>query len=161
MPHLILECPALDADKRIPLRYAYHGVRGGKNTSLPIRWSGVPKGVGSYVLTIIDRHPIARNWVHWCIVNIPSTVTEIPEGASLNRRILPPGAAELNNGYGELGYGGPQPPPGSGVHQYVITLFAVDDSALDLRDSNSLDACMQRIKGKVLETAEIVGTFER
>jgi Raf kinase inhibitor-like YbhB/YbcL family protein len=110
---------------------------------------------------MIDRHPIARNWIHWCVVNIPSTTTEIPEGASLNRSILPPGTIELRNSYGELGYGGPQPPPGSGVHEYVITLYALAESTPDLRDCKSLDACRRRIEGRVLEMAEIVGIFER
>lgn len=161
MSHLIVSCPALDPEKRIPVRYAHHGVRGGQNTSLPIQWSDAPRGVGSYLLTMIDRHPIARNWIHWCVVNIPSTTTEIPEGASLNRSILPPGTIELRNSYGELGYGGPQPPPGSGVHEYVITLYALAESTPDLRDCKSLDTCRRRIEGRVLEMAEIVGIFER
>ena len=97
---------------------------GGKNLSIPLVWKNIPPGTKSFALSIIDPHPIAQNWVHWFVINISAAVTSLPEGASPQK--MPPGAVELKNSFGNIGYGGPQPPKGSGEHPYVVTLHALD-----------------------------------
>ena len=115
--------------KPIPSKYAQLGVTGGENLSIPLSWSDRPSNTVSFALTIVDPHPVAKNWFHWGVVNIPPSVTSLPEGAS--GKSLPQGAKELYNSYGSPGYGGPQPPKGSGQHPYVITIYALN-SNLDL-----------------------------
>ncbi len=154
-------CPALQGGKFIPSRNAYPGVRGGENASLPVSWSMEPAETRSFVLTIVDRHPMARNWVHWLVLDIPATCHTLPENASGNRSMMPQGSIELANSYGEPGYGGPKPPPGSGPHDYVITLRALNVPSLSLPEDSSYADLQTTLRGKVLASAEVIGVFEQ
>jgi hypothetical protein len=148
------------ADRQpIPVKYANHGVSGGKNISVPLEWSEAPAGTKSFALAIVDRHPIARNWVHWLVIDVPSAVSALAEGASQSN--MPSGTVELKNTFGSLGYGGPQPPKGSGVHDYEITLYALSVERVPLKDDVTLAQFSAALQGKVLASATLVGTFER
>jgi len=156
-----LHCPALDARGRFPARCARGGVPGARNVSPPLSWTDVPAGTASFVLTIIDRHPIANNWLHWCVVDVPASVRELAEGASRDAERVPGPAVELANTFGDRGYGGPQPPPGTGPHEYVITLHALSAPTLGIGSRSSLSNVRSQMEGKILESATIVGVFER
>ena len=143
----------------IPTKYAHPGVTGGANVSVPLAWGGAPDPTRSFALSIIDPHPVAKNWVHWLVVNIPPTTASLPEGASMVR--MPSGAKELYTSYGELGYGGPEPPKGSGPHPYVVTLYALDVSTLDCTLTTSREAFLKLLEGHVLARAVLTGIFER
>ena len=58
-----ISSPAVLSGLLLPARYAYHGVTGGENRSIPLSWDEVPEGAGSCALSMIDTHPIARSWV--------------------------------------------------------------------------------------------------
>ena len=154
-------CPVLQSGRFIPTRYAYRGVRGGQNISLPVSWNQEPPETRSFVLTIIDRHPVARNWVHWIVLNIPVTVRALSEGISADPSLMPEGSVELMNSYGETGYGGPMPPRGSGPHEYVITLYALNVSSVSLSKKPSSSDVEKALRGKVLASAEVIGVFEQ
>ncbi len=143
---------------RIPIKYVMPGA-GGENVSPPLSWQGAPKGTKSFVLLCVDPHPIARNWVHWMVINIPAEVDHLPEGAS--RRNMPPGSKELQNSFGFVGYGGPQPPPGTGEHPYVFTIYALDIDHLDLPEATSLGALEKAMAGHILAKASLTGYFSR
>ena len=68
---------------------------------------------------------------------------------------------ELHNSWGKAGYGGPEPPPGTGDHPYVATLYALNVPKLDLKQHTDLAAFQQAMEGKVLATAKITGHFGR
>ncbi len=142
----------------IPIKYVMPGA-GGKNVSLPLSWSNVPAGTKSLALSIVDPHPVANNWVHWLVINIPPETKGLSEGASRNS--MPAGAVELKNSFGEIGYGGPQPPKGSGDHPYVVTLYALSVPKLDITGQTSLAAFKKALDGKILATATITGMFGR
>jgi Raf kinase inhibitor-like YbhB/YbcL family protein len=143
---------------KIPLQYVRPGA-GGKNISIPLSWTAPPPGTKSLALSVIDPHPVARDWVHWLVINLPPGTTGLPEGASGQR--MPPGAEELRNSFGSKGYGGPQPPPGSGDHPYVITLYALDVSHLTLDSNASLAAFQKALQDRVLASARLTGYFGR
>jgi len=146
--------------KTIPTKYANVGVSGGKNISPPLTWAHLPAGTKSLALACIDRHPIARNWVHWFVINIPKTATSIAEGASKTKN-MPQGSKELNNTFGTPGWGGPQPPPGSGAHKYEFILYALNVDSLDLGANTYLAGFNRAIEGKVIASAKLVGMYER
>jgi Raf kinase inhibitor-like YbhB/YbcL family protein len=156
-----LSCPSLERSVTIPLRHARRGVRGGTNLSLPLEWSDVPPATASFVLTIVDLHPIARHWLHWAVVDLPGTATALPEGASMHERQMPSGAIELVNTFGDPGYGGPQPPRGSGSHEYLITLTALSKPSLELTPGATLNEVERAMRGAVLATATLSGRFEQ
>src|SRR5258705_7809119 len=92
--------------KVIPLIHAFSGVPGAQNLSPALKWTNPPAGTKSFALACIDRHPIAANWVHWLVVDIPYPVDSISEGASQTNK-MPAGSIELKNSFGSMGWGGP------------------------------------------------------
>jgi len=143
---------------QIPLPHVMPGA-GGRNISLPLAWTGVPEGTRSLALSLVDPHPVARNWVHWLVINIPPQVTALEAGAS--GVDMPAGTVELRNSFGQVGYGGPQPPPGSGDHPYVFTLFALNEAHLSLPVHISLGDFLKALEGKRIATATLTGYFGR
>ena len=144
--------------EKIPIQYVMPGA-GGKNISVPLAWRNTPPGTKSFALSMVDPHPVAQNWVHWLVINIPANVTSLEEGASGKK--MPHGSIELKNSFGEIGYGGPQPPKGTGDHPYVFTLYALSVEKLDLGTNVSLSAFKKALEGKVLGLATITGKYGR
>ena len=144
--------------EKIPIQYVMPGA-GGKNISVPLSWTGVPPGTKSFALSMVDPHPVAQNWVHWLVINIPANVTSLEEGAS--RKKMPPGSAELKNSFGDIGYGGPQPPKGTGDHPYVFTLYALSVEKLDLGPNTSLSGFKKALEGKASGSATLTGKYGR
>jgi len=143
---------------KISVQYVMPGA-GGKNSSVPLAWKNPPSGTKSFALSMVDPHPIAQNWVHWLVINIPATATSLEEGASGKK--MPPGSTELRNSFGDVGYGGPQPPKGTGDHPYVFTLYALSVEKLDLGASTSLGAFKKALEGRILGSASITGKYGR
>lgn len=153
-----IQTDAFQDKEKIPVRYCMPGA-GGENVSIPVQWSDVPSGTKSFALSIIDPHPVANNWIHWLLIDIPAEVRSLPENAS--GKNMPSGAKELRNSFGQIGYGGPQPPKGTGEHPYVVTVYALDVESLDIAQDVSLGKFQEAIEGHVLDKAEITGVYEQ
>ena len=143
---------------KIGIQYVMPGA-GGKNVSIPLAWQNAPEGTKSFALSIVDPHPVARNWVHWLAINIPAQTAALAEGAS--KKSMPAGTVELRNSFGDAGYGGPQPPPGTGDHPYVVTLYALSVDKLDLPVNTTLAAFNKALEGKILASATVTGMYGR
>ena len=139
---------------RIPDKYTNID-RTGRNISLPFNWSA-PPGTLSFALSMVDRHPGAGNTVQWLVVNIPASVTSLAENASV---IMQTGAVQLNNSWGEPVYFGPYPWTGTGIHPYVITVYALNVASLDLPVNTSLAEFEAAIQGKIVGSASMTGYF--
>lgn len=144
----------------MPAKYANRGVVGGENISVPLSWANAPEGTKSFAVVMVDRHPVAGNWFHWLVADIPAEATSIPEGASATSQ-MPPGSRELNNTAGRPGYYGPQPPPGSGDHDYETTVYALSVDRLGVGSDAGLSGFLSAIDGKVLGSAKVSGMFGR
>jgi len=116
-----LTSPAFKEGGRIPDKYVMQAI-GGQNISFLFELENTPIERKSFALSVVDPHPVANNWVHWLALNIPANSRSLPEGASINN--MPGGSVELQNSYGSIGYGCPQPPQGSGLRPYVCALYA-------------------------------------
>jgi Raf kinase inhibitor-like YbhB/YbcL family protein len=132
--------------QEIPQR---HG-KGGGNVSPDLWWEDGPSGTRSYAIAMVDRDPVAKNYVHWLVVDIDPQTNELPEGAAA---AMPTGASEASP------YTGPFPP--SGTHDYEITLYALDTPRLDLPSEPSLDLFLEAVQPATLGSASLVGTFTR
>jgi Raf kinase inhibitor-like YbhB/YbcL family protein len=121
-----------------------------ENISPQLSWEGVPKGVATFVLTMIDLHPVARGYVHWVVTGIPAEVSELAENAAATG--LPDGAHESRV------YAGPFPP--SGTHDYEFTLYAVGPAA-DVPAKAPLDQILHAIDPHVLARAKLVAAFTK
>ena len=94
--------------------------------------------------------------MHWVVYAIPPGTEGIPEGGV--GRALPPGAKEGLNDWKRTRYGGPCPPIGK--HRYIHRLYALD-SALETLESPTKTDLEIAMDGHVLDSATLVGTYER
>jgi Raf kinase inhibitor-like YbhB/YbcL family protein len=152
-----LTSTAYTSNQLIPVKYANYGA-GGQNISVPLAWSGLPADTKSLALIMYDLHPIANNWVHWAVINIPATATELPEGAS-GAAQMPTVCVELNNTFGTTGYGGPEPPAESGEHQYKIVLYALSVDTIELSGQVSQAQFEAAVSANSLGSTELTGVF--
>lgn len=152
---LTISSPAFVDLGPIPPGYTCQGANG----SPPLAWSGVPAAARSLVLIVDDPDapdPKApkMTWVHWVLYNLPVDAGGLPEDA----KILPPGTGEGLNDWKRTGYGGPCPPIGR--HRYFHKLYALDCLLPDLGQPTQA-ALEQAMAGHVLESAQIIGTYQK
>jgi Raf kinase inhibitor-like YbhB/YbcL family protein len=132
----------------------------GEDLAPALEWTAVPAGAKSFVLIVDDPDapdPAApkRTYVHWVLYDIPASARKLPEGAT--KAELPEGTREGLNDWKRAGYGGPCPPIGR--HRYFFKLSALDTMLGDLGAATKADV-ERAMQGHVLETAELVGTYE-
>ena len=155
---MTVRCPSIDPKGFLPVRFVRAGAPGSRNTSPAVEWSGPPEGTASFALTMIDRHPVAHNWLHWCVVDIPASVRALREGASGGS--MPDGAREAENTFGDAGYGGPQPPRGTGAHDYCITVHALRVPAVGADVGARPETILQAIRSAQIAEASVIGRYE-
>ena len=114
---LVLTSPAFADGQSLPLRYTCEGE--GIAPSLHIE--GIPEGTRTLALVLDDLSAPSGHFVHWILWDLPLTAGDIPEGE------LPPGTVVGTTSAKAVGYFPACPPPGSGLHRYVFTLYAVGD----------------------------------
>lgn len=133
---------------------------GGQNRSPALRWSGAPSNTQSYALTLFDPDANGgRGFWHWIVFNIPATTTTLPAGAGAGSD-LPAGAVQAENGFGEQGYGGACPPPGTGSHHYQFTLYAFATTVPFGPEAKTGDL-LAYFRAHMLVTATLVGLYKR
>ena len=129
----------------------------GGNVSPQLSWSDFPKETKSFAILSHDPDaPTQSGFWHWQIVNIPTSVTEIKEGATGSLK----GMLEKNNDSDGFGWYGPQPPKGHGKHHYKFTVVALDVESIDTTIEQSRAYTSFMIWSHTIATAEITGTFE-
>lgn len=151
----------------IPAKYTGEG----QDISPPLDWSDVPSGAKS--LAVICDDPDAPShtnprpegpWVHWVIYNIPSDATGLPEAVARKAQLdQPAGARQGKNDFASdnIGYRGPMPPAGSGLHRYFFKVYALD-CQLDLEPENATEkSLLAAIEGHILDKAALMGTYKR
>lgn len=89
----------------------------GKDISVPLSWSGAPKGTGWLAVTVIDPGgPVT----HWYVIDIPAATTGIKQGASFPNST--PGK-QVSAWLGMCPEGGPGIPD-----TYEFTVYAMPSS---------------------------------
>ena len=153
---LVLTTPVTDADGRLPDRHsAYHD-----NVSPPLVWTAV-EGAAAYAIIVEDPDaPRDKPFVHWLIWNIPGEATSLPEGlpneASLG---LIGGATQGLNDNGTVGWFGPRPPVGHGVHHYHVQIFALAER-LPFDEKTVVADLVNALKGDALASDDLIVTYE-
>jgi Raf kinase inhibitor-like YbhB/YbcL family protein len=157
---LIVHSSAFEDGAPIPAQYGSRADSPAHDVSPPLSWAGVPQGTRSLALTCVDHAPVAHEWLHWIVVDLPADLPFMTEGAS-GTAMMPAGSRELLGTDKSAGYHGPVPPVGSGVHPYEFTLWALDVETLDVAEDAGLAGLAKAAEGHVLGTGSITGTFER
>jgi Raf kinase inhibitor-like YbhB/YbcL family protein len=149
---LKLRSRAFQHEGMIPDKYSMDG----GNISPPLAWTGIPDATKSLALIMDDPDAPSGTFVHWLVYRIPSNSTELSEDLPATPQ-LPNGARQGHNGFGNLGYGGPQPP--SGTHRYFFHLYALD-SEIDLEAGASREELDQAVRGHILEETQLMGEYQ-
>jgi len=152
---------AFEDGAAIPVEHAAKRI-GGRETSPPLSWSGVPEGTAELLLVIEDVDaPTGKPFVHLVALVEPG-VSELAAGA-LNRSSVGAGVRLFKSGMGR-GYMGPAPIKGHGAHQYVVQVFALGAPAVtdEAAAANaSPRAVLDGVPGPVLARGRMSGTYER
>lgn len=176
---------------------AAEGAQPGANRSPQLRWSGAPASAKSFAVICVDLDAPTKpddvnkpdrvvpydlprtDFVHWLLVDVPSSITELKEGQDaegMTPRGKAPGKTEhgvrgLNDytswfkGDSALegqyaGYDGPWPPfNDERVHRYVFTVFALDVPTLGLSGAFTLQDAKRAMQGHVLAEASLTASY--
>ena len=132
----------------------------GQNVSPQLSWTGVPEGTKELVLIVEDPDaPFLAPFVHWILHRLPGTATSLPEGVPTDQHVQQLAIVQGTNDAKQIGYFGPQPPLGHGVHHYHFQLFALD-VLIQKGPEATRDDLAKMMQGHVLADGEIVGTYE-
>lgn len=155
---LILRSPAFSEGDPIPRRHTGDG----EDLSPPLSWTGLPPRSVRLALIVDDPDaPTSEPWVHWVIYNLPADEQGLVEGIPpVNQPQSPAGAIQGKNSWGSVGYRGPAPPRGHGIHRYVFRLFALN-AALDLPQGLDKDGLLAAIRGHIMAESDLTGTYHR
>lgn len=145
---------AFEPRSTIPKRHT----KDGEDASPPLTWEGAPAQTRTLALIVDDPDAPSGTFVHWVVYNIPSAESGLHEGIQ-HRGDKTEGTLQGRNDFGELGYGGPYPPPGP-AHRYHFKLYALD-SKLELNPGASKSEVEEAMRGHILDQAELVGLYAR
>ena len=133
--------------------------REGKDAHPDLVWSGGPEGTRSFALVCEDPDAPRGTWIHWVLFNIPETARSLEAGVAKAEQ-HPSGGVHGRNDSGELGWSGPAPPRGHGLHHYEFRLFALD-TRLGLPAGATRSDVEKAMEGHVLAEAKLTGTYRR
>ncbi|HEY8540547.1 MAG TPA: YbhB/YbcL family Raf kinase inhibitor-like protein [Steroidobacteraceae bacterium] len=150
---LTVTTPGWKDGEDIPFKYTqYQG-----NTFPGLEWSKGPEGTKSYAIIMQDSAFVMRGSpiLHWSIVNIPASVTKLPEDMKPEEK--PEGSIYGPNYQGAAKpYLGPRTPPGP-KHRYHLQVFALDTVLPADFAPKNYDELIEPLKGHVLASGEVVG----
>jgi Raf kinase inhibitor-like YbhB/YbcL family protein len=135
----------------IPERYGYLV----ENVNPPLSIEDPPGDAETLAVVVDDpdaMEPAGKVWDHWIVWNIPADTTEI--SADFDPTTV--GATEGTNDYGEVGYGGPNPPDRE--HTYRFVAYALDTSP-DLDRGATKAELEDAMEGHALAEARLTGTY--
>ena len=161
---LILKSNAFKNNQKIPIKYTCEG----KNISPQLSWSDIPEGTKSFAIVCDDPDaPTKEPFVHWIIFNINGDVKDLPENiiskkffTKKNPKISLRFAKQGTNSFGEIGFGGPCPPKGHGVHRYFFKIYALN-KVLRLKAGATKDKLIKAMEGHILAETKLIGKFKR
>lgn len=196
---LKVKLDGIEHNQPIPAKFAYCQPDGkgqtvnADNISPAIRWSGAPEGTKSFAILVLDKDVPAsfdnankegkviekkakrQDFYHLALVDIPASVTSIPEGA-LSKGITPGGKPTGKGEYGFSGkndyekvapgsngaYDGPCPPwNDERLHNYSFTVYAlkVDTLNPDKEVVFTGQQAREALTRNILAEGTVIGTY--
>ncbi len=150
---------------KIDIKHVFKGFGcEGGNVSPALAWRGAPAGTKSFALLVHDANAPTggAGWWHWVVYNIPADAKAIDQGAgTADGAKLPKGALQTNTDFGAQGWGGPCPPQGHGVHNYVFTLHALKTDKLELPTGATASLAGYMINANSLAKTTLRGVYSR
>lgn len=143
-----LTSPAFSTTSDIPVRYT----KSDANDQPELGITGTPEDAVELAVICHDPDaPMPAGFTHWTLYGIPPDTRQIPMNGEDQFRPGP-------NDFGDVGWGGPQPPEGHGPHHYFFWLYALDTPVSGTPDREMF---LRDYAAHVIEQSRIVGVFER
>lgn len=152
---LSVSSPSFGDGESIPRRHC--AAPRGQNLSPGLEVRGVPSGTRRMLLIIEDVDvPLPRPLIHTIALFDPGPggTVALVEGALTAGNLA---VSYVPASRGRVGYQGPLPLPGHGVHHYGFHVYALDVGP-DLSGFAGLDDLLVRLAGHVLASGTLVGT---
>lgn len=127
----------------------------GSNTAPAISWAGVPDGTQELAISLVDQTNLSngRPFIHWVLAGIDPGIERIGEDE------LPAGAVRGLNFFGDVGYTGPCPDPGT-TSTFTLTVYALSQQ-LELADGTPAAELLDVIATVTIADANSTGTATR
>ncbi len=128
----------------------------GANVAPALSWGAVPAGTVEIAIALVDDSAVSdgQPFVHWVIAGLDPAEIALVEGD------VPPGAVQALNFFGDVGYGGPCPPPGDEPHLYRLTAYALNQQ-LELADGDGAIEFLDVIATVVVASTDVTGFYQR
>src|SRR4029078_2771236 len=149
LARISLTSDAFAEGQPIPTQYSCDGAN--KSPALPL--GEPPPGTKSFALVIDDPDAPSGTFRHWGTYDISAAARSIASGEKAG--------TEVKNDAGTLGYTGPCPPPGHGLHHYHFKLFALDVDRLNFSADAKVADVENAASAHAIGQGELVGTYER
>ncbi|WP_025666357.1 YbhB/YbcL family Raf kinase inhibitor-like protein [Aquimarina megaterium] len=135
----------------------------GNNESPQLSWKNAPKGTKSFAITMYDPDaPTGSGWWHWIVFDIPENIKELVSNAgNIKSNLVPKEAIQSITDFGVGGYGGPCPPEGHGIHQYIITVHALKTDKLGLNENTNPAVVGYYLWNNTIAKASMVMYYQR
>ena len=148
-----LTSSAFNAGPNIPQQYTGEGA----DISPQLSWTDAPEATKSFALICHDPDaplisPGSYGYVHWVLYNIPFNINSLEENTDLYTSGV--------NDFGNLGYGGPMPPNGHGIHHYYFWLLALDLEP-SLQEKLSLWELLSVVEPNVIGMNRLIAKYSR
>ncbi|MEM8745514.1 MAG: YbhB/YbcL family Raf kinase inhibitor-like protein [Actinomycetota bacterium] len=128
----------------------------GLDVSPPVSWSELPDGTVDLAISFenLTDQSNGRPTIHWVMAGIdPATVAGVGEGD------VPLGAVTGINFFGEVGWTGPCPDPGTS-ETYALTGWALAQQ-VELPDATPAAELLDLVADVALDSASVTGTVSR
>ncbi|WP_420547992.1 YbhB/YbcL family Raf kinase inhibitor-like protein [Curvivirga sp.] len=154
---LDLKSADIEEGSRMDTSFEFNGFGcEGGNVSPALSWSNAPADTKSFAVTAYDPDaPTESGFWHWVVLDIPESENGLAKGASGNGI----SGQELMNDYGMVGYGGPCPPKGHGMHRYQFTVWALPVEKLEIPKGASNAVVGYFLNHMNLDKARLTATF--
>ena len=135
----------------IDLRYTCDG----SNAAPALSWTGIPAGAAELAISMVDESDLSsgRPFIHWVMSGIDPGLDRLAENE------VPPGAVQGINFFGDVGYTGPCPDPGT-TGTFVLTVFALGQQ-LEFADETPAAELLDVIGTVAIGAADSTGTVTR
>ena len=148
-----LTSSAFNDGTNIPQQYTGEGA----DISPQLSWTDAPEATKSFALICHDPDaplisPGSYGYVHWVLYNIPFNINSLEENTDLYTSGV--------NDFGNLGYGGPMPPNGHGIHHYYFWLLALDLEP-SLQERLSLWELLSVVEPNVIGMNRLIAKYSR
>lgn len=128
----------------------------GLDVAPAVSWGAVPDGTVEVALTLVDDSAVSdgQPFVHWVVAGLD------PRELALTEADTPVGALQGLNFFGDVGYGGPCPPPGDEPHLYRLTAYALNQQ-LELADGVPAIEFLDTIATFTVASTDVTGFYQR